>query len=88
MHPMCLFKALGGFLRLLMCGCRHTVVCSGVLGRKQQCWGADRTNKLVIKAAFVAGVSLNTLEALAQETRTKLNSILDNPSHPISSIIH
>lgn len=59
------------------------------------CWvensnvgGADRTNKLVIKAGFVAGASLNTLEALAQETRTKLNSILDNPSRPISSIIH
>ena len=55
------------------------------------CWGENinagdagrgRTNKLVIKAVFVAGLSLNTLEALAQERRrrrTKLNSNLDYP---------
>lgn len=60
------------------------------------CWGeninagdADRTNKPVIKAVFVAGLSLNTLEAVAQERRrTKLNSILDNPSRPAPSIMH
>lgn len=60
------------------------------------CWGeninagdADRTNKLVIKAVFVAGLSLNTLEALAQERRrTKLNSNLDNPFRPAPSIMH
>ena len=59
------------------------------------CWGeninagdADRTNKLVIKAVFVAGLSLNTLEASAQERRrTKLNSILENPSHLAPSIM-
>lgn len=68
----------------------NTLLCAVV------CWGeninagdADRTNKLVIKAVFVAGLSLNTLEALAHERRrTKLNSILDNPFRPALSILH
>lgn len=48
-----------------------------------------RTNKLVIKAVFVAGLSLNTLEALAQaKKRTTVNSILGNPSRPAPSIVH
>lgn len=38
--PYVPFQSCGSFLRLLMCGCRHTVVCSGVLGRKQQCSGS------------------------------------------------
>lgn len=60
------------------------------------CWGeninagdADRTNKLVIKAVFVAELSLNTPGAVAQERRrTKLNSILDNPSRPAYAVMH
>lgn len=37
--PYVSFQSVGRFWRLLMCGCRHTVVCSDVLWRKQQCWG-------------------------------------------------
>lgn len=67
-----------------------TLFCSVV------CWGeninagdADRTNKPVIKAVFVTGLSLNTPEAVAQEKRrTKLNSILDNPSRPAHAVMH
>lgn len=56
------------------------------------CWGenisagdADKTNKLMIKAVFVAGLSLKALEA---RRRTKVNSIESNPSRPAPSIVH
>lgn len=55
----------------------HTVVC---WGENINAGDAGRTNKLAIKASFVAGLSLNTLEADAQERRrTVLNFISDNP---------
>lgn len=59
--------------------------------RAMVCWGeninACRPRVRVIKAVFVAGLTLNTLKAVAQERRrTKLNSILDKPfcSAPLS----
>lgn len=58
------------------------------------CWGenitagdAGRKNKPVIKAFFVALLSLNTPEASVQERRTKPNSILDSLSRLAPSIM-
>lgn len=78
------------FFRLLICvGLAHCCVqwCAGE--RNINAGDAGRTNKLVIKAAFVAGLSLNTPEASVQERRrTKLNSILENLFRPAPSIMH
>lgn len=55
------------------------------------CWGgntnkrdADRLSKLVRKASSVVGVRLDNVEEVAEgRTRRKLDSILENPSHPL-----
>lgn len=39
MHTVCVSSKRLRFFRLLMCCGYHTVVCSGVLGRKHQGWG-------------------------------------------------
>lgn len=66
-----------------------TLLCAMVCwGENINAWNAGRPNTQVIKAVFVAGLSLNTLEALAQERRrTKLNSILDKSFCPAPSIM-
>lgn len=38
--PYVPFQSSGRFFEIANVCCRHTVVCSGVLGRKQQCWGS------------------------------------------------
>lgn len=48
---------------------------------------AGRPDEQMIKAV-VAGLSLNTLEALAPERRTKLNSLLDDLFCPTASFMH
>lgn len=66
-----------------------TVLCALV------CWGENinasntgRPKMRVIKAVFVAGLTLNTLKAVAQERRrTKLNSIFDKPFCSAPSIM-
>lgn len=85
---LCVSPQRGSGFSDYSCVVATTLLCAVV------CWGenikagdADMTNKLMIKAVFVAGLSLNTLEALAQErSRTKLN-ILDNTSRPAPSIM-
>lgn len=57
-------------------------------GENINAWNAGRPEVRVIKAVFVAGLTLNTLKAVAQERRrTKLNSILDKPFCSAPSIM-
>ena len=84
MRTVCYFSKRLRFFRLLICGGKLTVGC---WGENITAGDADRTNKPVIKAFFVALLSLNTPEASAQERRTKPNSILDSLSRLAPSIM-
>jgi len=69
----------------------HQSVVASVLFFAVVCWGGNtntrdtgRMNKLVRKASSVVGVQLDNLEEVAEgRTRRKLDSILENPSHPL-----
>lgn len=65
MHTVCLLEEAQVFQTTHLCWLAHcwcAVVC---WGENINAGDAGRTNRMVIKAVFVAGLSLNPLEALA-----------------------
>lgn len=66
---------------LSICRDRPIGLCGGVLARQHHD-GAGRQDKQTGEAGSVAGLSLDSMEALTEGTmRTKLKSILHNESH-------